>query len=555
MYRNYFGLTELPFSIAPDPRYLYMSEKHREGLAHLLFGLQSDCGFVLLTGEVGTGKTTVCRCLLEQIPKDTNIAFILNPKLTVEELLATICEEFKIGYSTGSGNKVLIDRINDYLLENHAKGRKAVLIIDEAQNLDTELLEQLRLLTNLETNERKLLQILLLGQPELRDKLAKPELRQLAQRITARYHLEPLNREEVRAYMAHRLEVAGGRGKLFPPACLKLIHRMTGGVPRLINILCDRALLGAYVEGKEKVDKKVLRQAAQEAFGGEKKMEGPHGGRRRLAVLAGGASLAVFAGLFLLWAVRPGLLPSGLLPNDLLPKGLLSAAPDAPSEDSSSTLPKKMADANVVPLQWPDTESSAVSRQTAFRNLFSEWGIAYDGGKDGDACEYAASQGLRCLEQKDGWQSLLHFNRPAVLKIEDGAGRQFFAALTGVDRETAVLETGAMIQRVRISDLGSFWQGEFTLLWRPPSVYRNGIQLGAREPLVTWLSNCLARIEGQAPPAGDDLFSEKMEKRIKAFQFSAGLVPDGIVGPRTLIHINTAAGADVPRLVLDGGKA
>ncbi|MCX5719348.1 MAG: AAA family ATPase, partial [Nitrospirae bacterium] len=268
MYSEYFGLTELPFSIAPDPRYLYMSDQHREALAHLVYGLHSDGGFVLLTGEVGTGKTTVCRCLLEQIPENTDVAFVLNPKLSVEELLATICDELGIHYPEGNTSiKVFVDHINAYLLKAHDQGRKTVLILEEAQNLSTDVLEQVRLLTNLETNQCKLLQIIMLGQPELKDMLSRPELRQLAQRITARYHLSSLPRKEVAAYVNHRLAVAGTRNSLFPPSTIGKLFRLSGGIPRLINLLCDRALLGAYVQGQDRVDKPTLSQAAHEIFG------------------------------------------------------------------------------------------------------------------------------------------------------------------------------------------------------------------------------------------------------------------------------------------------
>ncbi len=268
MYNEYFGLRETPFSIAPDPRYLFMSNQHKEALAHLLYGVKSDGGFVLLTGEVGTGKTTVCRCLLEQMPEECDLAFILNPRLTVDELLSTICDELGIRYPKGNKSiKVFVDCINAYLLEAHSRGRKAVLIIDEAQNLSTDVLEQMRLLTNLETNQRKLLQIILLGQPELRDILNRPELRQLAQRIVARHHLGPLSQQEVEDYVNHRLAVAGVRQKLFPPGIIAKLHHLSGGIPRLINIICDRALLGAYVQGKEKVDFKTLKNAAHEILG------------------------------------------------------------------------------------------------------------------------------------------------------------------------------------------------------------------------------------------------------------------------------------------------
>lgn len=268
MYKEYFGLKELPFSIAPDPRYLYMSDEHREALAHLLYGINSEGGFVLLTGEVGTGKTTVCRCLLEQIPENTDIAFVLNPKMTVEELLATICDELGILYPEGNTSiKVFVDRINSYLLDAYARGRKTVLIIEEAQNLSPDVLEQVRLLTNLESNQCKLLQIIMLGQPELKEMLSRPELRQLAQRITARYHLSSLSKKEVSGYINHRLTVAGTRNRLFPDSIMGKVYGLSGGIPRLINILCDRALLGVYVDGKEQVDRSTLIKAAREVFG------------------------------------------------------------------------------------------------------------------------------------------------------------------------------------------------------------------------------------------------------------------------------------------------
>src|SRR3954464_173188 len=223
MYHSYFGLGEAPFSLAPDPRYLYMSERHQEALAHLLYGVSGDGGFVLLTGEVGAGKTTICRCLLEQIPQACDIAYLFNPKLTVEELLSSICSELRIDSPpNGASIKTFVDCINAHLLASHAKGRHTVLIIDEAQNLSADVLEQMRLLTNLETNQRKLLQIILIGQPELAAMLERPELRQLSQRIVARYRLGPLSKTEVAAYVAHRLEIAGGTRTLFSP-------RGTGG--------------------------------------------------------------------------------------------------------------------------------------------------------------------------------------------------------------------------------------------------------------------------------------------------------------------------------------
>ncbi len=315
MYAKFFGLKREPFSIAPDPRYLFMSERHREALAHLLYGLGGGGGFVLLTGEIGAGKTTVCRCFLEQIPKNCNVAYIFNPKLTVTELLKSVCDEFHIelpqreaGTSTV---KDYLDPLNQFLLRTHAIGQNNVLIIDEAQSLSIDVLEQLRLLTNLETNERKLLQIILIGQPELRTMLARPELEQLAQRVIARFHLEALSEVETRRYIRHRLAIGGlsGAGPFDREARVR-IHELSRGIPRRINMLCDRALLGAYASGRQRVDRATIDRAAEEVFD-KAGSAGPLRTRRALAwglaALAGAAALGV--GLFALDGGVARLLP------------------------------------------------------------------------------------------------------------------------------------------------------------------------------------------------------------------------------------------------------
>ncbi len=300
MYATHFGLTQDPFSIAPDPRYLFMSERHREALAHLLYGVNGGGGFVLLSGEIGTGKTTVCRCFLEQIPAQCDVAYIFNPKLTVTELLRTICDEFHIALPQGAASaKDFTDPLNAFLLAAHAAGRHSVLIIDEAQNLSAEVLEQLRLLTNLETNERKLLQIVLIGQPELRAMLARPELEQLAQRVIARFHLDALSPAETTQYIAHRLAIAGHTGApLFDAAALKRVHQRTRGVPRRINLLCGRALLGAYAEGLGSVSQRVVDKAALEVLG----TDAPYAARRWWPVGVAAVLLLAGVGLGLLLA-------------------------------------------------------------------------------------------------------------------------------------------------------------------------------------------------------------------------------------------------------------
>ncbi len=269
MYLEFFGLHEKPFSIAPDPRYLYMTDQHREALAHLLYGVGDEGGFVLLTGEVGTGKTTVCRSLLNQLPSDVDIAFVVNPRVSVNELLETVCDELELGYPEQASVKQLVDTLNHYLLDAYAAGKNTILIIDEAQNLSDDVLEQLRLLTNLETNEKKLLQLILLGQPELLDKLEQDNLRQLAQRITARFHLRPLQMQEMVAYIQHRLHVAGFRGDMFSAPALKHIYRQSRGVPRLINVICDRAMLGAYTADLLQVEFPLAQIACDEVLGEE----------------------------------------------------------------------------------------------------------------------------------------------------------------------------------------------------------------------------------------------------------------------------------------------
>ncbi|MBV8784311.1 MAG: AAA family ATPase, partial [Gammaproteobacteria bacterium] len=269
MYLSFFGLTEKPFAITPDPRYLYLSERHAEALAHLLYGINEAGGFMQLTGEVGTGKTTIVRSLLAQTPKNAEIALILNPKMTAPEFLLTICEELGIGVPDDAlaSRKDLVDILNQVLLRAHGAGKRVVLVVDEAQNLSPDVLEQVRLLTNLETNTQKLLQIILIGQPELRELLSRNELRQLAQRITGRYHLSPLSREEAAAYVRHRLRVAGATSDIFSNAALGEVFRLSQGVPRVINVISDRALLAAYTRDEHRVSAALVRQAAAEVFG------------------------------------------------------------------------------------------------------------------------------------------------------------------------------------------------------------------------------------------------------------------------------------------------
>ena len=269
MYLSHYGLAEPPFAITPDPRFVFLGERHRDALAHLLYGIGQggSGGFVQLTGEVGTGKTTLCRLVLGQLPEDVRIALVLNPKQTPLELLESVCAELQVPQATRRrSHKTQVDALNEYLLQAYADGLRVVLMIDEAQELSRELLEQVRLLTNLETDTQKLLQIVLIGQPELRETLARPGLRQLAQRITARYHLTPLQPGETAAYLRHRLSVAGASAFPFEDRAVARLHALSGGVPRLLNVLGDRALVAGYVHGRQRVDARLVDLAAAEVL-------------------------------------------------------------------------------------------------------------------------------------------------------------------------------------------------------------------------------------------------------------------------------------------------
>ncbi|NTU47683.1 MAG: AAA family ATPase [Syntrophobacteraceae bacterium] len=574
MYRDHFGFKENPFSIAPDPRYLYMSEQHKEALAHLLYGVKSEGGFVLLTGEVGTGKTTVCRCLLEQLPENADVAFIFNPKLTVKELLSTICDELHIRH-TGSGKsvKTYVDLINTHLLDAFAKGRITLLIIDEAQNLSRSVLEQIRLLTNLETNQRKLLQIILLGQPELLDTLAEPKLRQLSQRIIARYHLGPLTRAEVRAYVSHRLAVAGAKAQVFPESLVAGLHKLSGGIPRLINTICDRALLGAYTQGKDSVDRKTLENAARE-------VRGDPGWRNRVFpvpphwVAAGVMLLAAFGFFFATVQQKtrpsvserrasgnPGVQGNPSIYRKPIPglrkspgteeqTGSIQHSSSAASEGdpsvSSRGLPPSSAK-EVIPaqpvhqetparvegqdpnarsgsLKWLEGRSEHKNISFAFHDLLKLWGVDAKPEDQQEACSRAEAHKLQCLSSHGDVQELRTLNLPAILKLRDSRGDPAYAVLTRLGERTATLTGGTESVTITLEELTAGWKGEYTLLWRTPPDYQRNVKGGDTGPFVTWVAASLARLHGKGLSARKDpVFDEELLQQVKQFQLTKGL--------------------------------
>ena len=525
MYTHYFQLKQSPFSIAPDPRYLFMSERHREALAHLLYGVGSGGGFVLLTGEIGAGKTTVCRCFMEQIPENCQLAYIFNPKLSVEELLLSICEEFRIAPPTGAASvKSYVDAINVHLLASHAQGRNNVLIIDEAQNLSAAVLEQLRLLTNLETSERKLLQIILIGQPELRAMLARPELEQLAQRVIARYHLGSLSEPETASYIHHRLAVAGSTARApFGPRLMAQIHKLSHGVPRRINLLCDRALLGAYVENQPQVTRQILRRAAAEVFADAGSAAPAAGSGLRWPQLAGGVLAGALVTAALAWHLMPR--NQAVTPVAAVSKPVAAPAATAPV---------------------PVPVIAAPDRDGVLRQLAALWGEHLPGG---DACQAASRAGLRCLQSRGGVAELRVLDRPAmlILRGKDGAGEQL-ALLSGVQGESASVRIDGKPVSMTVAELAQRGDGDFVTFWRAPRNWRDEVPLGARGPDVDWLATRLAQLHGMPAPSANMPLDTDLQRLLREFQLSQNLKADGLAGPKTFMRLMQLGDNTEPRL-------
>jgi general secretion pathway protein A len=550
MYLSFFGLNEKPFAITPDPRYLYLSERHAEALAHLLYGINEAGGFVQLTGEVGTGKTTIVRSLLAQTPKNAEIALILNPKMTAPEFLLTICEELGIGVPDAATEslKDLVDILSGYLLRAHAGGRRVVVVVDEAQNLAPTVLEQVRLLTNLETNTRKLLQIILIGQPELRELLARNELRQLAQRITGRYHLNPLTAAETAAYVRHRLRVAGATTDIFSPGALIEVHRLATGVPRVINVVCDRALLGAYSMDRHRVTPTLVRNAASEVFG---KRFTPHW--LPWVGTAAAASLLALT-VALLWSFKPWSSSSHAAAAASVhpqPAKVAAVTPPPPQASVQSAPPAKAGLSGHELADLLARHANETDTDSAFTKLFGIWRLQYVPASV-DPCSQASSQGLECLNQKGSFGQLRLYNRPAILVLSDNAGTSHQVVLTALDDEHATVQLGTATQDVSIGELSRYWFGDFVMLWRPGTSQVKSLSQGMKGDDVRWLRQSLQRVEGEHSDGPvSDVFDENLSKLVRDFQRQHRLTVDGIAGVQTQIVLASAvAPPDSPFLYL-----
>jgi general secretion pathway protein A len=544
MYKNYFDFEEEPFAITPDPRFLYLSPRHREAIAHLLYGMGRGGGFVQLTGEVGTGKTTLCRSLLEQTPKGVDTALILNPRQTASELLASVCDELSIEYPKGTESvKALVDALNGYLLEAHARGRRTVLIIDEAQNLSTDVLEQIRLLTNLETSTEKLLQIILIGQPELQEMLALPEMRQLAQRTTAYFHLMPLSADEAQEYIHHRLRVAGSRDELFDRRLSRLVHRLSGGIPRLINVICDRALLGAYAEQRKHLSRKIIRKAAAEVIRNRSR-------RHWHPALVGVATSVLVVSVAAVWL----LLGTPLLSISAKSQGdseLRTVEPRV-KPDASSTAPAVNHEQDGVLHGLLRANELVTHRSGAFRTLFELWNLPFSDDDRRTACDQADRAGLRCLHGDSTLERLHHYNRPAVIVLtDDSTGENHLAVLAALHKSQATLNFAGRTVSVSHNELEKVWSGEFIVLWNAPPLEARVLKEGIAGSGVLWLRNQLRLAEGLSPQAGpvSERFDEALRAKVMEFQRRADLHADGVVGARTLLQLDAAAGSlEGPRL-------
>lgn len=587
MYLQHFGLTEAPFSITPDPAFVYLSAAHREALAHLLYGVGKggSGGFVQLTGEVGTGKTTICRCLLEQVPEDTLIALILNPLVTPKELLASICDELGVDISLAeNSSKKMVDALNHYLLQQYAAGKRVVVVIDEAQNLSPEALEQVRLLTNLETAKHKLLQMVLLGQPELRQLLQRQNLRQLAQRITARYHLAPLNEQETVAYIKHRMRVAGARQSHFNRGALKALYRRSGGVPRLINIIADRALAGAYAQEKTQVNAALVHAAADEVQPSENRISQRSG----LGYVFAAMAVLGLSGLILAW--QQGWLDTepepvtivdqsgranetikqnetgqvvatdsamGSETPDPVPAAATVAAAETPANPAANTATN--SGIGSLPLRDPGWryESPASSPQLTETWLADQHLLAYPAlaqlWQESDqtkalllACEGVAATGFACLTERGNWARVKQLGLPVILVLRVNGDKHVL--LRGMNGQRILLGAGSEPRYFQRDQVDEFWMGEYIVAWPQSQDWPEQIRRGDQNAAVDIVFSMAAMAD--PPWQGQQQFDGKFEQWIKGFQQRHGLPVDGIVGPQTLLYL-MAPGIVEPRLELE----
>ncbi|GAB2609882.1 AAA family ATPase [Novilysobacter erysipheiresistens] len=540
MYLAHYGLNEPPFSITPDPRFVFLSERHRDALAHLLFGIDQggSGGFVQLTGEVGTGKTTLCRMLLEQLPDKTRAALVLNPQLSPVELIETICEELRLDLADEAGSprraslKSRVDLLNAYLLDAYAQGLRVVLIIDEAQNLSIDALEQVRLLTNLETPSQKLLQIILLGQPELRAMLARDDLRQLAQRITARFHLTPLDADETGEYLRHRWRVAGGQRFPFTAGAIKRIHRHSGGVPRLINVIAERTLLAGYAHDETSLGERWVDRAAREALAPAPRrwLRGPHAFALGAVAVAAVGLLALAAALWL--RSQPGPVAAAATTTTASPPPAAASIASPPA--AVTTVP--FLDAQTLAQRLQDSDPSVLP---AWRQMLELWQLP---AEDADAaraanCLAPVAADVHCARGLADLDKLARQGHPALVHLRSN-DQATWALLLGIDAVNVRLRLGNDVVDTDRIAFERLWNGEYAALWRVPPALSAGLSgplgPGASGPVVEWVGRQL-RPRYLPPADGLVRFDAAMAGALRDYQRAHGLASDGVIGPETLM--------------------
>ncbi len=597
MYKNFFGFKERPFQLVPNPAYLFLSKGHEEALAHLTYAVSQGDGFVEITGEVGTGKTTLCRVFLENLGSDTEAAYIFNPRLDSVQLLKAINDEFDIP-SHPDNTKELIDILNGFLMEKKAEGKKVLLLIDEAQNLSMEILEQLRLLSNLETSTSKLLQIILVGQPELGQMLDSHELRQLGQRITLSCNLSPLDFNETREYIQHRIQIASRKpGVKLTVGAYYAIHRFSGGIPRLINIACDRAFLTAFGLGKHKVTGNIANMAIRELAG--------RGDRRRhllnrRKVLWGLVSLLLVTAVVMVYGPSLWQKPAGPFTATMPP-----VAPEppprpetetpepapTPEDDSSPDLQAPgAADETETADDEPETASAddvtappadapparpavadrsledylmqadgAGSRESALRAALALWGAEGLVSASLDTVDdpatffrIGAKQNGLLIHRLDGDLRLVQrLNVPAILEFyPPGAEIPVYVTLARIEEGGFLFKTGAADDDIRAEphEVETYWQGGAFIPWKDFFDFGGTIPRNASEDAVINLKMLLQEIGFQdigISPA----YHDRVRRAVERIQERNGLAVDGVVGPRTKIVLyNELKTLKVPHL-------
>lgn len=572
MYLEFYGLDREPFTIAPDPAFLYPSNYHRQALAHLKYGLDREGGFILLTGEVGTGKTTLTRMLLDQLPANVRVAYILNAKLGAEDVLASICHELGVNLPSGASGSVVklaVDAMNQDLLVTHAQGRKTLVVIEEAQNLSADVLEVLRLLTNLETDTHKLLHILLVGQPELLELLGQQQLRQLNQRVVSRYHLQPLDRSELEGYLNHRLRRAGARNALFDKGSIGALYKLSRGIPRLVNLIAQHALIASYSLGRSMVTATVLKKAAAEILGTDVRVNA--GGPvpafpprlAKVAIVLALLGLAYVVGknqgvgfaftrepaaLRTVDSVNSGNAAAGTGDDSILVNQVHPVQVVPPVDTvSAKTGPEE---AGTVLAVKPETQPEA---SNPFAELLGRAQIP-TAGITGEAqfCTAAARDGLQCGRlERANIDALLSVNRVGIAWLTEGVASMRANLVTGYRQGRFSLFDGVRELELSDSDFITRWNGTFLYLWQPPPGYRQELRQGSvNAPLLDWLQDRLQKLDAESERLiTGGRYTEAVRQQVTRFQQANNLLADGILGPQTILKLNQRTGTRVPLLI------